>query len=87
MKDFSTLNSSNSTIVNVAGKEYRTVEDPSLQHKQGLYNVEENHYAAVAVDQENEEYIIYWNPVEGFEEIEDESETCDWEHPAYVQKI
>lgn len=44
-------------------------------------------YKAHAVDNEGNEYKVYWTPVDNLDEITDESEACDWTEPSKVVKI
>ncbi|KIL12207.1 hypothetical protein B4127_1538 [Bacillus pumilus] len=75
---FQDLNHNNSTIVVFEGKEYRTTQNPHV-------NNDGTHYTAHAVDKMNEEYTIEWEiSVVDFENLEDESEACDWENPVSV---
>ena len=43
-------------------------------------------YKATAVDQEGNEYEVEWEVRENWEEIEDESDMCDWENPVSVER-
>lgn len=81
MSTFETLNYRNSTIINVEGKEYRTTQHPYLAD-----NGEE--YIAQAVDVYDNAYQITWainHP--DFENLEDESEACDWDNPSSVDSL
>ena len=45
-------------------------------------------YKAIAVDQYDNQYEITWeinHPA--FDELEDESEACDWDNPVEVEKL
>ena len=78
-KMFETLNETNSTIVTVDGVELRTTKEPYLNG---------DNYIANAVDQDDNEYKITWeinHP--DFENLEDESEACDWDNPVSVDKL
>jgi len=78
-KMFETLNETNSTIVTVDGVELRTTKEPYLNG---------DNYIANAVDQDDNEYKITWeinHP--DFENLEDESEACDWDNPVSVEKL
>lgn len=78
-KMFETLNETNSTIVTVDGTELRTTQEPYLNGE---------NYTANAVDQDDNEYKINWeinHP--DFENLEDESEACDWDNPVEVEKL
>ena len=79
IKMFETLNETNSTIVTVDGTELRTTQEPYLNG---------DNYTANAVDQDDNEYKIIWeinHP--DFENLEDESEACDWDNPVSVEKL
>ncbi|MED5094512.1 hypothetical protein [Bacillus safensis] len=75
---FENLNDTNSTIVTFEGREYRTTQNPFV-------NKDGTHYLAKALDQSNNEYLIKWKIThEDYENLEDESEACDWENPVKV---
>lgn len=79
MKNFNELNAFNSTIIEWEGIELRTTQDPYLNNDE---------YTAIAVDSKNNEYEITWeinHP--DFENLEDESEACDWENPIKVVRL
>jgi hypothetical protein len=44
-------------------------------------------YKAHGVDEEGNEYIVTWDVVDGYEEITDESEMCDWKHPIGIMAL
>ncbi|MBO2943598.1 hypothetical protein JJQ72_06350 [Paenibacillus sp. F411] len=44
-------------------------------------------YKAQASDAEGNEYFVTWAAVEGWENIEDESEMCDWDHPTGLMLV
>lgn len=69
------------------GKGYILVEQAFLNHIQGLDGVSDDHYAARAVDRDGNEYMVYWNPVDGWERLEDASEHCDWDSPVEVTEL
>ena len=76
---YSKLNDYNSTIIEFDGTELRTVDNPYLDG---------NVYKAIAVDQYDNQYQITWkinHP--DFENLEDESEACDWDKPVEVEKL
>jgi hypothetical protein len=76
MKSFDELNATNSTIIEVDGKELRTTQDPYING---------DVYMAAAVDSANNEHRITWeitNP-----DTTDESEACDWDHPIAVMLL
>lgn len=79
MKTFNELNAFNSTIIEWEGIELRTIQDPYLA---------DDVYKSVAVDSDNNEYEITWeinHP--DFENLEDESEACDWDNPLTVVSL
>lgn len=79
--EFNNLDQTNSTIVISGGKELRTTQDPYV-----IDNGET--YRAMAIDQENNPYMIEWEVNHpDFENLEDESEACDWNNPITVNKI
>ncbi len=43
-----------------------------------------DHYVATANDAEKNEYRIYWDIFEGFDNWDDESLACDWDHPSLI---
>lgn len=46
-------------------------------------------YQAVATDKDGNEYMVVWDILPGFniDDIEDESEACDWDNPASIEEI
>lgn len=79
MKKFSELNVFNSTIIRFEEMELRTIHDPYLDN---------DVYKTVAVDQHDNQYEIVWeinHP--NFDELEDESEACDWDKPISVVSL
>jgi hypothetical protein len=76
MTKFSSLNVTNSTIIERDGKELRTTQDPYIDR--GMYK-------AIAVDEDDKEYEVKWEITN--HETTDESETCDWDHPAKVTAL
>ncbi|PSL41689.1 hypothetical protein B0H94_1182 [Salsuginibacillus halophilus] len=78
MKKFEELNENNSTIVEVNGVEYRTVQDPYVGD-------DGDEYHATALDINNNEYLITWEVVHP--ETTDESEACDWKNPDEVRAL
>ena len=80
MKKFEELTSINSTILNIGGKVFKTVQDP--------YLVNDKFYKALAVDKHNNTFEIYWEiNHKHFNELQDESESCDWENPSSIIRI
>lgn len=75
MIKFEELNRTNSTIIEVEGREYRTTQDPYI-------NDDGSQYQAHAVDVDNNEYIIVWEVTNA--ETEDESEACNWDEPLAI---
>lgn len=81
MSKFAELNNRNSTIITVEGIEYRTTQHPYLAD-----NGEQ--YVAQAVDMHDNEYTITWDINHpDFENLEDESEACDWDNPVSVDVL
>ncbi|MGG3987467.1 hypothetical protein [Bacillus smithii] len=78
MKTFDELNVTNSTIFEWEGKELRTVQDPYVSD-------DGDTYTAVAIDENNNEYQVYWEVINS--DTTDESETCDWDKPIEVVKL
>ena len=48
---------------------------------------EEPLYRAFATDVHDDEYEVQWEPIEGFEDIEDAHDHCDWDNPDNIEKI
>lgn len=44
-------------------------------------------YKAHGTDEDGNEYIVAWNVVDGYEDIEDESEMCEWDNPSGVMSL
>lgn len=45
-------------------------------------------YSAHANDKMGNEYMIHWEiKVDDIENLEDESEACDWDHPLFITKL
>lgn len=84
MKKFEELNVTNSTIVFMDGDEIRTTQDPYITEQEGWFD-DKPFYKAHGVDDENNEYIIYWKIVD--EETTDESNACDWENPSFIEAL
>lgn len=61
------------------GKEYTLTQEPYID---GTH--EKPFYRANAVDAEGKLYEIRWDVKDNWEEIEDESEMCDWDSPKGV---
>lgn len=62
------------------GKEYTLIQDAYIDGVPG----EKPFYRANAVDTEGKLYEIRWDVKDNWEEIEDESEMCDWDSPKGV---
>jgi hypothetical protein len=79
MKTFNELNETNSTVFEWQGIELKTIQDPYLVG---------TNYKAVAIDSFNNQYEVVWliNHSD-FENLEDESEACDWDSPLKVVKV
>ena len=76
---FNKLNEYNSTIIEFDGTELRTIDNPYLDG---------DVYKAIAVDQYDHKYQITWEITHpDFENLEDESEACDWDNPVSVEKL
>jgi hypothetical protein len=73
--------------VTFEGEEYILTQATYLNHTQGLDGIADNHYKASAIDLEGNQYNVYWNPVDGWEQIEDESDCCNWTSPKHVSKL
>lgn len=65
------------------GKEITLVQEPYIDGVAG----ERPYYRAVGTDAEGNEYKVIWDVVDGWEDIEDESDMCDWDSPASVELI
>lgn len=48
---------------------------------------ESPYYRAHAIDLEGNEYKVTWDVVEGYEQLEDAADHCDWDNPSDVQQI
>ncbi|EIT85924.1 hypothetical protein A374_08814 [Fictibacillus macauensis ZFHKF-1] len=60
--------------VTYKGKEITLVQDPYIDGVSG----QRPHYKATGEDVEGNEYLVTWDVKDNWEEIEDESEMCDW---------
>lgn len=69
--------------VEFEGKTIKTNQEPFID---GMSD-EKPIYKAYGEDQEGNEYIITWNVVDHYEEIEDESEMCNWDKPSGLMKL
>lgn len=61
------------------GKEVFLTQDPYID---GTH--ESPYYRAHAVDVVGNEYHVYWDVVDGYEELEDAADHCDWDSPREV---
>lgn len=75
---FEELDERNSTIVEVEGKELRTIQDPYVSDNG-------SHYIAKALDVEGNTYIINWAVIDP--DTTDESSACDWDNPVGVTLV
>ncbi|CAM3990978.1 hypothetical protein [Alkalicoccus chagannorensis] len=75
---FDELNASNSTIVEVEGIEYRTIEKPKVSSTGDTYE-------AHALDQEDNKYYVEWAVADP--EAVDEVDACEWDEPIQVKKV
>lgn len=62
------------------GVEYALLDQAYLDHDQWMNPV----YACKAIDKDGNEFMVEWDPVENFMELEDESQCCDWNKPYNV---
>lgn len=69
--------------VKFEGREYTLQQDAYIDGVAGDTPV----YKAMALDDEGNEYEVTWEVVDHWEELEDESEMCDWENPVSVESI
>ncbi len=45
-------------------------------------------YHAHATDKEGNEYMVTWEIInDNFENLTDESDACDWDHPIFITKL
>lgn len=44
-------------------------------------------YKAHAADGNGNEYVVEWNVVDRWQEIEDESDMCNWDSPSYIKAL
>lgn len=69
--------------VEFEGKQYTLTQQPYIDGKMD----DRPYYKAIAVDKNGNEHEVVWDVVDNWEEIEDESESCDWDEPESVEKI
>lgn len=77
--------------VEFEGKTYTLVEQAGIGYISKPYGsdawLQGDFYRAHAIDNEGKEYLVLWSPVEGWKEMEDGADHCDWDHPDYVIKV
>lgn len=73
-------------IVEFEGKEYFLKQHAYLD-SDFRHGYERAVYKAHAVDNQGNEYKVYWEPVEGWEKMEDQSDCCDWTEPYEVIEV
>lgn len=86
MEKFNELGSTVHGEIEYEGKALRLTQDAYLD-SDFSNGYERPIYTARAIDAEGNEYEIDWEPVEGWEEFDDESNCCDWDKPESVTKI
>lgn len=85
MTNFNELNVTNSTIIEWEGKELKTTQDPYLDLYRSFVDApDQDAYQAHAIDESENEYVIYW---EILNNSEDESDRCDWVNPMQVIEL
>jgi hypothetical protein len=64
------------------GKEYTLTQDAYISSDGKTYQ-------ATAVDKNGDDYMVYWDVIDwdNIDEIDDESNMCDWDNAANVIKI
>ncbi|WP_232239208.1 hypothetical protein [Paenibacillus sp. FSL M8-0142] len=67
----------------IDGKEITLTQDAYIDGLPGERPI----YKAHGTDAQGNEYIVTWNVVDGWENIEDESEMCDWENPIGLMQV
>ena len=76
--------------VNYNGKVYTLTEQPSfcgVQNKRiddSIYVLDENNYSALCVDENENEFIVYW---EVKNTKADEETCCDWDNASYIEVV
>lgn len=56
---------------------------PTEDGKPSIYAMQGNWYQASAVDDDGNEYTVFWNTLDNWNG-EDEEDACDWDHPTAV---
>lgn len=69
--------------VTFEGKTITLTQDPYIDGVAG----ERPMYKAHGKDEDGNEYIVTWDVVDGYEEITDESEMCDWDRPIGIMSL
>jgi|GEM_PF-2558253 len=67
----------------IDGKEITLTQDPFIDGVVGERPI----YKAHGTDDQGNEYIVTWNVVDNWENIEDESEMCDWDNPIGLMQV
>lgn len=65
------------------GKTITLTQDPYIDGLPGERPI----YKAHGKDESGAEFIVAWDIVDGYEEITDESEMCDWGRPSGVMAL
>lgn len=66
-------------VMVVDGVGYKLVQEPYVSDDGKTYQA--------AAETKGGEYMIFWNVIGNLDEIEDESEACDWENPSHVRYL
>lgn len=69
--------------INAEEKEILLTQEPFIDGVAGARPI----YKAHGEDEHGNEYIVIWNVVDHYEEIEDESEMCDWDNPSELIEL
>ncbi|WP_338000539.1 hypothetical protein [Sporolactobacillus sp. CQH2019] len=83
MTDYEKLNVYNSTIFDWEDKELRTTGSPYIDGVESQRPI----YKAIALDVNGNKYEVIWDVYDGWKEITDESEMCDWDHPERATRL
>lgn len=59
------------------GKTLTLTQDAYLDHDR--HNLQLPVYRAHAVDEDGNDYRVQWHVVDGWQEMDDESDRCDWD--------
>ncbi|MNH75587.1 hypothetical protein D3C73_278310 [compost metagenome] len=65
------------------GKEIALTQDPFIDGVAG----ERPMYKAHGIDGDGQEYLITWAVFDNYQEIEDESEMCNWDKPIGIMTV